>query len=218
MTHLATAQQTLLNLRGKRNTFGPGVAFIDESGAHTRCSSFVTLTMKATYPVLRAPGAYKRLFGRPSPYAADYGQAIENGLLGDKPFAPGIVPGDLLSIDYDGGFNDLGFTGHSALIEAIERTPEFFGAYRVWLATVIDSCASSHGPGDTRYLDKRGSIHEDGGIGRGVMRLLTDPSTEAIMGYTWSVRGSSPAMVNGRGQIVRVASFPPSVTGVSSNG
>ena len=223
--HLLVLQDWVEQLRGKPNLFGPGVAYVHltEDGkafqANTRCSSVVTLALKRAYPALADGKVLKKLFGRSSPYAADYGEGIEDGKLEQKPFLTGVEPGDMFSVDYDGGFNHLGFTGHSAIIEHTVRTGDFFGIYRIWLATVIDSSASSHGPGDSRYK-AQGSKDavESGGLGRGIIRLLAEPSTDALMGYTWSVRDSSPAMVNGRGQIARIGTFPSSITGVSAHG
>jgi hypothetical protein len=169
--------------------------------ARTRCSSFLRLILRDTFDV--PDTLWIATFGRSWPRAVDFHAAATRRLLPRVERIEELRAGDLGFIGYDVERN--GFTGHAFIVMSTPMlAAEKFGALDVYGVDVVDSCRSSHGPGDTRFV---GLGNERGGIGCGRMRIVSG-GTGAPAGYLWSARDASELMLNGKGQEVVFCRVP----------
>lgn len=211
--HLAVANWYVQHLSKEENRFAAShewnVFQREPPRAVTRCSSFLTGVLKEAYP--KFIPMVREILRRTAPYAFDYAVAIEKGTFTHIHDVSAVRPGDLLSVEYEGGENAMGFTGHCAIIASVPEDRGVFAGMRLWHVEIIDSCRSSHGPGDTRYVlptQMSGKATETGGVGLGSMRILTERDSNDPVGYSWSDQSYSPGMFNGKGQMMRIARFP----------
>jgi len=192
--HLALAEQLVSSLKGVAdNHYGGGARHIDWDAtpptARVVCSSFATLLLQKAYD-LSDREIEKMGHGR-NPMAQDYFDATGPGKAFemDSRFRD-IRPGDFLFIKYTNGHisrNGVEDTGHVMLVASVpERAAKRGDAPKnsiVYTLQVIDSSASGHGPKDTRHT---GPNQYTGGVGEGTVRIAVDPSTDAIVAYSWS--------------------------------
>lgn len=187
-----------------RNVFamGPYVLEHDPWFASTTCSSFVTGLIAETFDLPVA--LFKALFGSGAPRARDYFNTIHKGLLGSAPLrVTEIQEGDIGVIRYDAA--EDGMTGHVFIIAGKPvPTGEVMGSeVKVYKIPVVDSCRSSHGPGDSRFTPEA----QHGGIGEGFMRILVHGSG-VVTGYMWRGEGTSEVYWSGYGQDIVIGKVP----------
>ena len=152
-------------LYGRPNVFALGPAQISREGATSSCSSFLSWLLQV---VPRR--------------AAEFGRQIKDGPIRRETDIRKVKAGDIGAIVY--AQEREGMSGHCFFI--MQKPGEIRRGE--WMIEVVDSCRTSHGPGDTRY-------HAPGGIGRGYMVLLTDEKG-IIQGYKWSNSPLSPRVMN----------------------
>lgn len=181
---------TYLAVSGE-NVYGSN-AFITwdgtSSSARTSCSTFVTLLFGHSYGWLSS--TIKPWLGTSSPNAGQYHNAIaaQNGFLRIER-VDDMASGDILAVLYPPTEST---SGHVAILASapVKRTatsPLIAGTTQ-YDAVVIDSSASGHGSGDTRYRAATKTF--TGGIGKGTMRLYVD-GAGVVVGYTWSTYNNS---------------------------
>lgn len=211
--HLVTARALLAAITPETNlyTASPSrIVWADQSGKgepavnHSVCSSFGALVLRKCYGIDKE-GAIA-LFGEVAPEADDFFVAMrDSGRFELAPTVTDLRAGDFLTVDY---LSKKAIpTGHVMLIDGPARRIAEHDAKHLpwpqgddpsewdsptlieWHVAVIDSSKSPHGEGDTRRrANPDGS--DDNGLGRGDLRILTDPSGK-IVGYTWSTSPNS---------------------------
>lgn len=150
------------------------VVIPDEPGeagiARADCSGLLNEVFKHTQRIDDAE--LERWFGRARPVARDYAAAIRDGngfQRIDSLFRARV--GDIIAISYEKGASN---TGHVMVIDAKPtRNPstDIADATLEWRCEVIDSSATGHGEGDSRFQNGK-RVRE--GLGRGVFRIFTD--------------------------------------------
>jgi hypothetical protein len=191
-THLADAETLVANIRPADNEYlhrgcyihWPGIDGATEYGLHSDCSDFVALLLEHSYHF--TPRQMRALTGKERPLANTWHDAIEAGRggLSEVKTVSEVRPGNILAIRYPPGEAD---TGHVMLVDGppVRREPSAPvepGTVQ-WDVTVIDSSKSGHGPTDTRHRHADGT--SDTGVGRGVVRLYSNPDG-TVAGYSWS--------------------------------
>jgi len=196
---LALAEQLVSSLKGvSDNHYGGGARHIDwdspSPSVRCVCSSFTTLLLQKAYNL--SDGDIEKMGHGKNPMAQDYFDATGPG----KAFETAakfrdIRPGDFLFVKYTDGHvsrNGVEDTGHVMLVaSAPERAEKRGDAPKnsiVYTLQVIDSSASGHGPKDTRHT---GPNQYTGGVGEGTVRVAVDPTTDAIIAYSWSDQAKS---------------------------
>ena len=192
--HLVLAEKLVGNLKGVAdNYYGGGARHIDwdpaSASARVVCSSFVTLLLERAYH-LKDNDIAKMGVGS-NPKAEGYFDSVGP----DKAFEAvaqcrQIRPGDFLFVKYTDGHvsrNGVEDTGHVMVVaskpeEATKRGDAPAGS-KIFTLQVIDSSASGHGPRDSRHI---GPNQFTGGVGKGTVRIAVDPTTDAIIAYSWS--------------------------------
>ncbi len=212
--HLATARALLGAITPETNRYSASpsrIVWADEASPSNRsvCSSFTALLLRKQYGL--SAGDAEALFGEVAPEADEWFVAVrDSGRFQRIETIEAIRPGDFLVIDYRS--NKALPTGHVMLVDSRARRIAEHDTDRPllwprpkeladepatwevptlieWHLTVIDSSRSAHGDGDTRRgANADGS--DDDGLGRGVLRLLTDPDGR-LLGYTWSTSAKS---------------------------
>jgi hypothetical protein len=192
--HLTDAENLVLNLLQSEqsspnpwpNTYGTP-PFINwngaQSSARTECSTFVTHLWEHTYGW--TPAYFNTWMGTNSPDAARYHDVIQQGKGFTRlSFVQQLQPGDILAIVYYPELQSP--SGHVMIVQDLPKAtncPPFVSGTYQWTVPVIDSSKTFHGAEDTRYT-------HPGGIGHGVFRLYSNVDG-FIMGYTWSLLGTS---------------------------
>lgn len=197
--HLTLAEQLVSNLRGVAdNHYGGGARHIDwdpgSPSARVVCSSFATLLLQKAYDL--SDKEIERMGHGKNPMAQDYFDAAGPGKAFEVDTAfRDIRPGDFLFVKYTDGHvsrNGVEDTGHVMLVASMpERATKRGDAPAnsvVYTLQVIDSSASGHGTKDTRHT---GPNQYTGGVGQGTVRIAVDPSTDAIVAYSWSDQAKS---------------------------
>lgn len=195
----AMANAYLTALEGKPNAFvlvKPSLSF---QAARTSCSTFLSKLIRQSFDLPRI--LFPAIFFEAR--ARDFATACERTITPVTKWQD-IRPGTIGAVRYDE--LRMGMSGHCWIVAGPARLIGNHGELSVRELPIIDSCRSSHGPGDTRYSIRSGVPHEAGGIGRGVMRLLTQGS--AVKGYSWSLQPGSEYMHNGLGQTVVFGAIP----------
>lgn len=192
--HLALAEQLVNSLKGvSDNHYGGGKRHIDwgpaSPSARVVCSSFATLLLEKAYDL--SDDEIEKMGHGKNPMAQDYFDATGPGKAfeSDTKFRD-IRPGDFLFVKYTDGHvsrNGVEDTGHVMLVasapEKAAKRGDAPGNSVVYTLQVIDSSASGHGPKDTRHT---GPNQYTGGVGEGTVRVAVDPTTDAIIAYSWS--------------------------------
>jgi hypothetical protein len=192
--HLAEAEALVSRLQGAtENHYGGGKRHIDwdaqPCAARTVCSSFVTLLLMHSYALSEAD--FEKWFTHADPVAADYHEAVarHDGFQQIR-HARDIRPGDVLAVKYTDGHrsrNGVEDTGHVMIVagelEPVAGATEAAPGARLYQLWVIDSSASGHGAHDTRH---RGKGEFTGGIGKGILRLAVDRTSDEVVAYAWS--------------------------------
>ncbi len=162
----------------------PGVS---ASECKTDCSGFIDALIKRTYELNDAQ--LKDWLKAKRPVAKNYHEIIsaQNGFQKIAALKDAL-PGDLLAIQYPAGGKN---TGHMMLVvdapRKREASPPLVEKTTQWEVGIIDVSESGHGTTDSRHnADKTSRA----GLGKGVLRVYTDPSG-AVAGYAWSTLKSS---------------------------
>jgi hypothetical protein len=152
----------------------------------SQCASFVTETLKHTYPRWADRGDFfKANFGHHSPFANDYYDKIADSENPAPHFrairkVTDLQPGDIIVIKYPES-EDL--TGHVMLVRDVkgrhEGGPRLDGATQYKVET-IDTTRNPHG----RHSDTR--ITGETGVGYGQMTFYADENG-MFAGYRWSL-------------------------------
>lgn len=172
--------------------------------ANTRCSSFIRLLLNECFDL--DPKIFGATFGTLRPRAVDFARTVQAGLLPAATNIRAIRKGCLGFIAY--GMMRNGFSGHSFIVAGTpEKLVERWGELEMFSVEVVDSSRTSHGVGDTRYVQGQGGPLELGGVGRGTMRIVAHPNG-TVRGYSWSTRSDSEVMLNGEGQEMVFCALP----------
>ena len=200
--HLTDAETLVANILPANNVYMHKDCFIKwkgEEGAtryenRSDCSDFLALLVEHSYNV--TPDQLHDWTGERRPYAGHWHDAIVAG----KGFSQikklsDANPGDVLAIKFPPHSTD---SGHIMLVD---DTPAQIAAKdpiepdtQQWKVTIIDSTRSPHGPDDTRA--NSGST----GVGRGVIRIYTDPAG-AVAGYCSGAKEASQSLNQGQSEI-----------------
>lgn len=134
------------------------------------CSGLLNEVLKHTETLDDA--ALSAWFGRPRPVARSYAEAIrdERGFTRIARLSDAAI-GDIIAIMYE---EDASNTGHVMVIDAKPgrlRSTGVDGAAYEWRCEVIDSSATGHGEGDSRFQNGK---RIRAGLGRGFFRIFTD--------------------------------------------
>jgi hypothetical protein len=166
------------------------VVIPDEPGeqgvARADCSGLINEVLKHTEHLDDA-GLHDWL-GRARPVAATYAAAIrdQNGFQRIRSIGDAKV-GDFIAISYEEGANN---TGHVMVMNSTARKSPSInvaGASYEWRCEVIDSSATGHGDGDSRFEQGR---RIRAGLGHGVFRIFTDASGVPVA-YAFTVSADS---------------------------
>lgn len=189
-------------LKGKPNIFAPNGSVLAATGARTQCSSFLRLLLEQAFGLEESD--FLEAYGFARPRARDFAQALQLGdLFPIVSSIHNVSRGMLGAIGY--AQDRAGMSGHCFVVagDAV-KTHERFGVLETWTLEVVDSCRSSHGSGDTRFVS---AADERGGIGQGAMRILT-ATDGTIHGYIWSPRNASEVFIDGAQQTIHFGALP----------
>lgn len=157
------------------------------------CVGFVSYALRRSAPqawasVVSVCGIRKGYFPSPPRYQRFFAGLAETPQPGWQAIAKvsELRPGDIVSWDR----KTKTAVGHAVVIASIP-SPEPDG---VWVVKVYDSTASPH-LDDSRLDDSRAQPREPGGrrsgLGHGVMALIADPASGALIGYRWSPKAKT---------------------------
>jgi hypothetical protein len=210
--HVAQAQAWVNVIKADNNEYGDpaSIGWIgSDLYARTKCGSFTSLLLQATYPGVVTDDVLRVLTGEALPHAANWYWAIL-GEAQDSASHIGfhrrdnvvdIASGDILAASY--AMN--GDTGHVMTVGSISKTgtgitPPFtipnISKVNRFQVTVYDSTKTPHGSyagnpyPDTRYLKQLttlGVYIDDQGIGSGTVVLYEDPATGDLVAWAWNV-------------------------------
>jgi hypothetical protein len=104
----------------------------------------------------------------------------------------GILPGDIIALQYADRSEHDDNTGHVMLITSVPRSRRpskiIEPGTLQYEVEVIDCSKSPHGKSDSRFMPDGG---EYSGLGRGLFRLYTDEQGN-IVAYSWSTGNPKP--------------------------
>ncbi len=157
------------------------------------CVGFVSYALQQSAPqawasVVSVCGIRKGYFPSPPRYQKFFAGLAETPQPGWQGIAKvsELRPGDIVSWD----LKTKTAVGHAVVIASIPR-PEADG---VWIVEVYDSTAAPH-LDDSRSGDSRAQAIEPGGrrsgLGHGVMALIADPVSGALIGHRWSPKAKT---------------------------
>ncbi len=160
---------------------------------HYDCVGFVSYALRQSAPkawdsVVTVCGIRKGYFPSPPLYQKFFAGLAEKPQPGWKSVekVADLRPGDIVSWDH----KTQSAVGHAVVIAG---TPEHQGE-GLWTVEVFDSTAAPH-LNDSRPDDSRAQPVEAGGrpsgLGRGVMGLVADPKTGALIGHRWSPKAKT---------------------------
>jgi len=187
--HLSQALDLVNRLTAStNNTYATNPNWIDwnKPAARTECNSFLNRLHQYTYNTNET--YFKNWMNSTSPTAANWHDTIAAAnRFQPKTRVTDIVAGDFIAIKYPA---NLTSTGHAMLVcgnvTAYSATSPVVSSTVQYSVYVCDSSSSYHGNNDTRLTQASPQ-----GIGKGVFRLYANNSTNEIVGYTWSLIGSS---------------------------
>jgi len=170
---------------------------------HSNCGSFVTAVLRHTYPGWADDTLFTKVFGSKSPNARQYRTGLAAASAHFQPVGQvaGLLPGDLIAIDYQNG--QTTDTGHVAIVRSVKGTyvaPQSdlnFAGETQYAVEVADCTGAPHGKfggvnyaayPDTRIVD---GVHDRTGAGYGHMMFYASDATGAFARYRWSVNSSA---------------------------
>ena len=201
--HLTAANNLVDHLRLQNTSYrqgNPQVTWQGECQSHTDCSGFLDALLMHSYRYTEDD--FKRWFDSHQPSARRYHDAIvaQRGFQHIHQLAE-VQPGDILAVKY---YKRTDNTGHVMLVadppHRSAPTPPVVTGTNQWEVPVIDSSRSGHGPTDTRH--HRGPDGKDhDGLGRGVLRIYSDPQGH-VVGFSWSSVSASKFVAPGDEHLV----------------
>ena len=201
-SHVTQAQTYVNQIKANNNSFNsPAFLGYDASKtlrAQTKCSTFVTLLLKNTYPEVVTDQALIALTSSSSPYADEWFAAIaardadpKSGLaFKGRPTVASMKVGDIIASSY----TTSGNTGHTMILASLSLAeanivppypiPDVATVNR-YLVKVYDSTKNLHwsdfasGTPDSRYNKQWNGTNwvGDEGIGSGYIALYEDTAT-----------------------------------------
>lgn len=209
--HVAQAQLYVDQIKAENNNFG-SPAFLNYDMANmllatTKCSSFVALLLKNTYPGVITDQVLVALTGSSSPYADEWFTAIQSNATDAKSgfrfrsrkTIASMRVGDLIASSY----TTTGNTGHAMVLASLTlRDAQIAPPYpipgvalvnRYW-AKIYDSTNTLHGNyasntnQDSRYNKQwNGSAWvADQGLGSGYIAIYEDAVTGKPVAWAWN--------------------------------
>lgn len=209
--HVAQAQTYVSQIKADNNTYG-SPAFIDYDAAGTlqattKCSSFVTLLLKNTYPGVITDSVVVALTGSSSPYADEWFAAIQSGTtdpnsglrLLHRSTVASMRVGDLIASSY----TISGNTGHMMVLASLSLTDaQITPPYPIpgvalvnrYQAKIYDSTQTIHGnyasniDPDSRYHKQWNGTTwvADQGLGSGYIAIYEDAATGTPVAWAWN--------------------------------
>jgi hypothetical protein len=157
------------------------------------CVGFVSYALQQSAPqawvsVVSVCGIRKGYFPSPPRYQKFFAGLTETPQPGWQGIAKAseLRPGDIVSWD----LKTKTAVGHAVVIASIPRLEE----EGVWIVEVYDSTAAPH-LNDSRSGDSRAQPVDPGGkpsgLGHGVMALVADPLSGALIGHRWSPKAKT---------------------------
>ncbi|CDI02784.1 exported hypothetical protein [Candidatus Competibacter denitrificans Run_A_D11] len=216
--HLAQAQTYVSQIKAANNAFNsPATLAYDASQtlqAQTKCSSFVNLLLKNTYPGFVTDQVLVALTGSSSPYADEWFTAIRNRVsdaqsklaLKSRATVSQMRAGDLIASSY----TTSGNTGHVMVLASMDLAdaniappypiPDVVTVNR-YLVKVYDSTNSPHGNyfsntnPDSRYDKEWNGTNwvADQGLGSGFITLYEDVVTGKPVAWAWNTSKTTKA-------------------------
>ena len=216
--HLGWAQLMVDTIDPANNTYDTSPTTVEWAGYNgatltenrSKCSPFLTHVFNQSYDV-----TFSTWMGCNSPIAMTWHDQIEAENQFERiTHVTDIAAGDIIAISYDNdgctnvtcsSFSTCSSSGHVMIVKSAPTsrtaTSPIISGTTQYAVVVIDSSASYHGSGDTRYQAEAGGGH-DSGVGEGTFRLYADSNGE-IEGYSWStVSGSTHYNMNSRHLVV----------------
>lgn len=216
--HLAQAQTYVSQIKAVNNAFNsPAILAYNASQtlqAQTKCSSFVNLLLKNTYPGVVTDQVLVALTGSSSPYADEWFTAIKTSVsdpqsrlaLKSRATIAAMRAGDLIASSY----TTSGNTGHVMVLARLTLADAHIAppypipnvaAVNRYLVKVYDSTNSPHGNyfsntyPDSRYQKEWNGANwvADQGLGTGFITLYEDVATGKPVAWAWNTSQTTKA-------------------------